>query len=117
MAGIFKMNRRMENFLGYNPANEIRPDTVGALSDEIRYSEEIRSHYIKEKKRSILSEENSKCIGAYYTDKKTGEIKIFRCKSRGIEILGTVKFDFEKETIEDIPTKKNNSDLENNLNN
>lgn len=71
MPNIHAMHRRMENFLGYNPDNEIRPDTKGALYSEVQESEWRR----RNREQEILDKPGGKIIGYFKTDLKTGEEK------------------------------------------
>ena len=118
MSETGRINREFEILIGYNGFNEVRPDTVGALSDEIRWSEERRNHYIKNN-GSILNEENQKSAGRFYQG-KDGNDKFFRHRSRGkagpsLEILGTVKVDYDNDLIYDIPAPKKNFNLKKKL--
>ena len=91
MSDIHATIRKFERFLSshgsyYNNCTEVRPDTKGALPDEI-------TNYNNTK--HIVDKNDLKEIAkiTYYPDIEKIEIK------ENPEILGTVRFDFEKETI------------------
>lgn len=85
MPDIHAMHRKMERFLGYNPDNEIRPDTVGALDSEVQESEwRMRNrqgviNYDKIKDKS----ENPQFLGICRVNFEKQIIKEFYYKHRG----------------------------------
>lgn len=101
MSNIHAIHRRMENFLGYNPDNEIRPDTKGASYSEVQESEWRRRNRLRnnnykfkneEEKAEVLAEigvdyEKNLIYNlpheAYKYQNREGKTKFFRYQSRG----------------------------------
>ncbi|NCN87200.1 hypothetical protein GW932_05180 [archaeon] len=96
---------------GYNNCTEIRPDTKGALFSEVQESERRNKQY------QLTEDLEGQEIGMIIYGKNGKPDKFFRYKSRGKagpspEILGTVKVNYDKNTIEFISPPRKNSDLE-----
>lgn len=68
--------RKFERMLNVNNITEVRPDSGGALRDEVKMSEERNPR----KKYFNYKEKEQKMIGYHTFNFETGEIKYTPCK-------------------------------------
>ena len=80
MESVEEAIKVFRGFLGINTTNEVRPDSVGALRDEVEHSERRIFRYGRS---PMLRDSMGMCEGIFIYDFKKETEKYFRHRSAG----------------------------------